>query len=194
MPRDLSRRSFLRQLPLGASALALAAKARAEGPPPPAGRAARGFRVGAKEDRYAEELRIMGGAFDLKVSTKDSGGDLLIYDTTRQQRGGPALHRHFSQDEWFYVLRGEFVVKVGEDTVRLGPGDSAFAPRMIPHAWAMVSEGPGQVLVLFQPAGSMEDFFHAMSRLGPNIPKDQEVFRRLWATHGQEMLGPPLAI
>jgi hypothetical protein len=65
---------------------------------------------------------------------------------------------------------------------------------MIPHVWAMVSEGQGQVLVLFQPAGSMEDFFHEMSRMGPNIPKDQEVFRRLWATHGQEMLGPPLAV
>ena len=58
----------------------------------------------------------------------------------------------------------------------------------------MVSEGPGQVLVLFQPAGSMEDFFHQMAKLGPKIPKDQEVFRALWKAHGQEMLGPPLAI
>jgi quercetin dioxygenase-like cupin family protein len=194
MPRDLNRRSFIRQLPLAAAALALAAKAKSEALPAPANRSDRGFRVGAEEDRYAEELHIMGGKFNLKVSTKDSGGDLLIYDTTRLQRGGPALHRHFRQDEWFYIIRGEFVVKVGEDTMRLRPGDSAFAPRMIPHAWAMVSEGPGQVLVLFQPAGSMEDFFHEMSRLGPNIPKDQEVFRRLWAAHGQEMLGPPLAI
>lgn len=193
MPHELNRRSFL-GLPLAATALALTAKAKAEGAAEPTRRAARGFRVGAKEDRYAEELLIMGGKFDLKVSTQDTGGDLLIYDTMRMQRGGPALHRHFRQDEWFYVIRGEFIVRVGEDTLRLGPGDSAFAPRMIPHVWAMISKGPGQVLVLFQPAGSMEDFFHQMSRLGPNIPKDQEVFRRLWAAYGQEMLGPPLAI
>lgn len=193
MPHDLSRRSFL-QLPLAAAALALAVKAKAHGAPETTNRASRGFRVGAKEDRLAEELLIMGGQFDLKVSTQDSGGDLLIYDTVRLQRGGPALHRHFRQDEWFYVIRGEFIVRVGGDTLRLHPGDSAFAPRMIPHVWAMVSEGPGQMLVLFQPAGSMEDFFHEMSRFGPNIPKDQEVFRRLWAAHDQEMLGPPLAI
>jgi mannose-6-phosphate isomerase-like protein (cupin superfamily) len=112
----------------------------------------------------------------------------------RGQRGGPALHRHFRQDEWLDVIRGELIVQVGGDTLRLHPGDSAFAPRMIPHAWAMVSQGPGQVLVLVQPAGSMEDFFHAMSRWGPNIPKDQESLRRLWTDHGQEMLGPPLAI
>jgi quercetin dioxygenase-like cupin family protein len=193
MPHDFNRRSFL-QLPFAAAALGLAAKAKATSALEATNRAARGFRVGAKEDRYAEELLIMGGRFDLKVSTQDTSGDLLIYDTVRLERGGPALHRHFHQDEWFYIIRGEFVVRVGEDTLRLHPGDSAFAPRMIPHVWAMVSEGPGQVLVLFQPAGSMEDFFHAMSRLGPNIPTDQEAMRRLWAAHGQEMLGPPLAV
>lgn len=193
MPSRLNRRSFL-QLPFAAAAVALAAKARAGSPPAGRGGTPRGFRVGANEDRYAEELHIMGGKFDLKVSTEDSGGDLLIYDTTRQQRGGPSLHRHFRQDEWFYILHGEFVVKVGDDTLRLGPGDSAFAPRMIPHTWAMVSAGTGQLLVLFQPAGTMEDFFHAMSKLGTTIPKDQEVFRKIWSEHGQEMLGPPLSI
>ncbi|HEY3756777.1 MAG TPA: cupin domain-containing protein [Opitutaceae bacterium] len=193
MPHEFTRRSFL-QLPLAAAALSLAGNASGEGAPKLKAGIPRGFRVGAQEDRYGEELQIMGGKFDLKVSTEDSGGDLLIYDTTRTQRGGPALHRHFRQDEWFYVLHGEFVVKVGEDTLHLGPGDSAFAPRMIPHVWAMLSEGQGRMLVLFQPAGSMEDFFHGMSRISPNIPKDQEVFRHLWATHGQEMLGPPLSI
>jgi len=41
----------------------------------------------------------------------------------------------------------------------LKAGDSAFAPRKIPHAFAKINEGEGQILVLFQPAGSMEDFF-----------------------------------
>ena len=193
MPHQLSRRSFL-QTSFMAAALAAAEKAAAHDAPSPKAREGRGFLVGDGQDRGGDELHIMGGKFDLKVSTRDTGGDLLIYDTTRNHRGGPALHRHFSQDEWFYILKGEFVVRVGDDTLRLGPGDSAFAPRMVPHVWAMTSEGQGRLLVLFQPAGSMEDFFHEMSRLGPNIPKDQEVFRKIWASHGQEMLGPPLAI
>lgn len=135
----------------------------------------------------------MGGRFDLKVSARDTGGELCVYDTVRQTKGGPALHRHHSQDEWFYVLRGEFIVQVGEQTVRLLPGDSAFAPRRIPHAFAMVSEGEGQMLVLFQPAGTMEDFFRQMSRFGPAIPKDQETaLKQLWLDHGMEVLGPPL--
>ena len=158
-------------------------------------RAGRGFRVSAQEDRYEEELVIMGGRFDLKVSGRDTGGDLCIYDTFRESKGGPALHRHHFQDEWFYVIRGEFIVRVGGDTLSLHPGDSAFAPRKVPHAFAKISEGEGQMLVLFQPAGSMEDFFKQMSKLGKEIPKNQEsALKQLWADHGMEVMGPPLKL
>jgi len=68
----------------------------------------------------------MGGKFNRIVSTKDTEGDLCIYNTVRQEKGGPALHLHHKQDEWFYVMKGEFVVKVGDDTFTLKPGDSAF--------------------------------------------------------------------
>jgi len=158
-------------------------------------RAGAGFRVGAKKNRRDEELLIMGGRFDLKVSSRDSGGDLCIYDTVRWEKGGPALHRHHFQDEWFYVIRGEFIVQVGGDTLHLNPGDSAFAPRKVPHAFAKISEGEGQMLVLFQPAGRMEDFFLQMSRLGSAIPQNQEAtLKRLWAEHGMEIVGPPLTV
>ena len=187
----MNRRHFLK-VSLAAMPLAIGSKA-AELAPSRAERSDKGFRVGANEDRYQEELLIMGGRFDLKVSAKDTGGDLCLYDTTRQSKGGPALHRHHFQDEWFYVIRGEFIAQVGDETVRLHPGDSAFAPRKIPHAFAMVSEGEGQMLVLFQPAGTMEDFFQQMAKFGPAIPKDQEVlWKRLWEQHGMEVVGPPL--
>ena len=135
----------------------------------------------------------MGGRFDLKVSSRDTGGDLCIYDTVRESKGGPALHLHHSQDEWFYIVRGNFLVQVGDETFTIGPGDSAFAPRKVAHAFAMTSDGEGQMLVLFQPAGSMEDFFKQMSKLGSDIPKNQEtVMKQLWADHGMQVLGPPL--
>jgi len=156
-------------------------------------RSAGGFKVDAHADRHGEELQILGGRFDCKVSGKDTGGDLCIYDTIRKSKGGPALHLHHFQDEWFYVIRGEFLVQVGEVTLRLLPGDSAFAPRKIPHAFAKISDEEGQMLVLFQPAGSMEDFFHQVAKLGKDIPKDQEVvMKQLWADHGMEVVGPPL--
>ena len=95
--------------------------------------------------------------------------------------------------EWFYVIRGEFLVRVGNDTLSLRPGDSAFGPRKIPHAFAMTSDGEGQMLVLFQPAGSMEDFFAQMGKIGKEIPANQDTLPKdLWAKHGMEIVGPPL--
>jgi quercetin dioxygenase-like cupin family protein len=186
----MKRRTFLK-LPIAATALTLVApdgiKAAIQE------RADKGFRVGAQKDRRDEELLIMGGRFDLKVSGRDTGGDLCIYDTTPQSQGGPALHRHHFQDEWFYVIRGEFIVQVGDNTLALHPGDSAFAPRKIPHAFAKTSDDEGQMLVLFQPAGSMEDFFFQMSKLGKEIPQNQETaLKQLWTDHGMEIVGPPL--
>lgn len=189
----MKRRSFLK-LSLASAAGALVAKAQAEAATS-GERAAKGFKVGARQDRSGEELLIMGGRFDCKVSGKDTGGGLCIYDTIREAKGGPALHLHHAQDEWFYVIRGDFIVRVGEDTVRLRPGDSAFGPRQIPHTFAMISEGVGQMLVVFQPAGSMEDFFRQMSRLGKDILKNQEVvLKKLCEQHGMAVVGPPLRV
>jgi hypothetical protein len=48
-------------------------------------------------------------------------------------------------------------------------------------------------MVLFQPAGLMEDFFKQMGKLGREIPKNQEKeLKELWRTHGMEIVGPPL--
>jgi mannose-6-phosphate isomerase-like protein (cupin superfamily) len=182
----MKRRLFL-QLPLVASALVCEAKGFSKDRPN------KGFKVEANKDRYQEELLIMGGNFSCKVSSKDTDGDLLIYDTMRHEKGGPAFHVHHHQDEWFYIIKGEFIVKVADETFTLKPGDSAFAPRTVPHAFAKTSEGEGQMLVLFQPAGLMEDFFKEMSQLGPAIPKNQEQsLKELWRKHGMEIVGPPL--
>jgi mannose-6-phosphate isomerase-like protein (cupin superfamily) len=187
----MNRRHFLKAS-LAAMPLALRSAA-AETAPGDVDRLGSGFRVGANEDRYREELLIMGGRFDLKVSAKDTGGDFCLYDTTRQSKGGPALHRHHSQDEWFYIVRGDFIAQVGSVTLRLHPGDSAFAPRRIPHAFSKVGEDEGQMLIMFQPAGSMEDFFQQMARFGPSIPKDEEALMRdVCKHHGMEVVGPPL--
>jgi quercetin dioxygenase-like cupin family protein len=186
----MKRRNFL-QWPLAATALTSIARG-AESLAKDQERSHRGFRVASQQDRDGGSLSIMGGRFDLKVSGKDTGGDLCIFDTVRSTKGGPPLHRHYSQDEWFYILRGEFLVQVGNDSVRLTPGDSAFAPRGIPHTFAMISEGEGQMLVLFQPAGSMEAFFRRMGTLGREVVASQTIPREVWEEHGMQLLGPPL--
>ncbi|MBK8883910.1 MAG: cupin domain-containing protein [Bacteroidales bacterium] len=184
----MERRLFV-QIPFLAFASSLISRARGVN----IERSSKGIKVEAGKDRFQEELHIMGGKFCCVISAKDTAGDFCAYDTTRDEKGGPAFHLHHDQDEWFYVSKGEFIAQVGEDKFNLLPGDSLFAPRKIPHAFAKVNEGEAQMLVLFQPAGQMEDFFKEMAKLGNNIPKDQEIkLKELWRSHGMEIVGSPL--
>jgi hypothetical protein len=78
----MNRRLFL-QFPFVASLMIR------EGPNQKDDRAKRGFKIEKGKDRFQEELLVMGGQFDCKVSGKDTNGDLYIYDTLRNEKGDP---------------------------------------------------------------------------------------------------------
>jgi quercetin dioxygenase-like cupin family protein len=148
------------------------------------------IRVEHGTDRFRENSRLAGGyKVSYKVSTQDTNGALFVLEQSITRKGGPPLHLHYSQDEWFYVLEGEYIAQVGKERFRLKPGDSLFGPRNIPHAWAYNSEIPGRLLIGFQPAGKMEDFFNELSKVA-DFKRDPQMFR----DHGVEIVGPPLAL
>lgn len=150
------------------------------------------FKVDAGKDRFAKAITLFeGDTFYTKVSTKDTDGDLYIYESTRVKKGGPALHLHYSQDEYWYILEGGFLIKVGDQLYNAKAGDSVFGPRGIPHAFAKINEGNGKLLMTFQPAGKMEEFFIASSegKLGKMSLAEQDNFRK---QHGFERVGPAL--
>jgi mannose-6-phosphate isomerase-like protein (cupin superfamily) len=127
----------------------------------------------------------------VKVSSTDSDGTLFVGEIVHQHRqGGPPSHLHREQDEWFYVLEGDYVVVVGQEQFRLGPGDSAFGPRGVPHVWAFAGDGAGRMVVVITPAGQMDPFFRRLSAMGAAAPQDPA----FWSLYGMELVGPPLAI
>jgi len=147
-------------------------------------------RVEHGADRFGEMRKIAGvNQIAYKVASRDTGGNLFLLEQTTVRRGGPPRHLHHSQDEWFYILEGEFIAEVGAERMRLKPGDSLLAPRKVPHTWAYAGEAPGRLLVAFLPAGQMEGFFHAIEGL-PNIPQDAKLF----SDHGMELVGPPISL
>ncbi|HLI90897.1 MAG TPA: cupin domain-containing protein [Ktedonobacteraceae bacterium] len=147
------------------------------------------LRVAAGADREGESRGLGISTIAFKVSTPNPH-DPFILENTFLARGGPARHLHHDQDEWFYILEGEFQFEVGVERFRLHPGDSLLAPRRIPHVWAFVGEGQGRVLVAFFPAGKMEAFFREVTRENAMPPQDPA----LWRAYGMELLGPPLPV
>lgn len=145
--------------------------------------------IAAGEDCFGENRGLGVSTIAFKVVPEDSSG-LFILENTFHAKGGPARHLHFEQDEWFYVLEGEFLIEVGQERTRLRPGDSLLAPRRVPHVWAHVGEARGRILITFLPAGKMEAFFREVTQANAMPPLDPE----LWRAHGMELLGPPLAV
>jgi uncharacterized cupin superfamily protein len=90
---------------------------------------------------------------------------------------GPARHLHYEQDEWFYVLEGDFEFEIGADKFTLSPGDSLLAPRKVPHVWAYKGGSCGRVLVEFSPAGKMEAFFREVTKANAMPQQDSALWK-----------------
>jgi len=150
--------------------------------------------VPAGLDRSGQNnLKIWGLIpLSIKVSSKDTDGRLMIFEHTDMNKGGPPRHVHYEQDEWFYVLKGEYAFEIGEQKYRLKSGDSIFAPRMIPHAWACVSEQPGSLMTLLSPAGTFEAFI-LETTTHKTLPS-QEAIEQAFLDHGMKVVGPPLPV
>ena len=152
----------------------------------------KGIKVAAGKDRFGESISLYeGDSFFCKVSTKDTDGDIYIFESIRDKKGGPALHYHYEQDEWWYILEGEFLFKVGDQTFTAKTGDSVFGPRMVPHAFAKTNDGPARLLMAFQPAGKMEELFLAVSK-DVYKNKTKEEIHKFRQEHGFEIVGPAL--
>ncbi len=152
----------------------------------------KGFYVAAGKDRHDKAISLFeGDVFSTKVSTEDSAGDIYMFESVRVKQGGPSHHYHFDQDEWWYVLQGQFLIKVGEETYQAKAGDSVFGPRMVPHSFAKVGEGEGKLLMFFQPAGKMEEFFMKVS-VGATTGMTEEQQEKFREDHGFKKVGPAL--
>lgn len=153
----------------------------------------RGVKVLADEDRFQRARKVFGVMpFAVKVTARDTGGKSLVIEQANAYRGGPPRHVHHDQEEWFYVIAGEYLVEVGGETHRLGPGDAVLAPRGVPHGWALASHLAGRMLIAFFPAGEMEAFFDEATKLN-GMPPHEEL-AQLFAAHGMTITGPPLEL
>jgi len=143
----------------------------------------------ADKDQFGEHRGLGVSEITFKITPRDGNG-VFIIENTFHEKGGPAKHLHYDQDEWFYAVEGEFVLEVGQEKFRLSPGDSLLAPRKVPHVWAYTGGTRGKILIAFMPAGKMEAFFREVTKANAMPPQDPE----LWRAHGMELLGPPLKL
>ncbi len=60
-------------------------------------------------------------------------------------------HRHDGADKLYAVLEGEVVVRIGDETAQLAPGDAVLAPAAIDHGVENRGVGRAALLVFMAP-------------------------------------------
>ncbi len=152
------------------------------------------FVVPAGMDRSGGNARQIWGLFPMatKLASADTGGEIYVFEHCQMSKGGPPRHIHHTQDEWFYIVCGEFIFEVGDETFRLSAGASLFAPRQIPHAWACVSDCPGTLLTIVSPAGTFETFLRETTAHA-TLPSPADI-EAAFAAHDMTVVGPPLSV
>jgi mannose-6-phosphate isomerase-like protein (cupin superfamily) len=153
----------------------------------------KGVLVAAGTDREGKLHTVGVSATTYKVLSAETAGAMFVMEQANAKKGGPTRHLHYSQDELFYVMEGEYILEIGSDRFRLKEGDCALGPRNVPHAWAFVGETKGRMLLTYSPAGRMEEFFNNREKLGLAKGKyttagDGDLLKR----YGMEYVGPPI--
>lgn len=109
-----------------------------------------------------------------------------VIEMTFHAGGEPPLHLHRNEDEWFYVLEGSVAFFVAHARVEGGPGTFAYAPREVPHTYA-VRSGTARVLIGSDSA-NFSRMFAALAELGAEATPKR--FGAALDGFGIVMLGP----
>ena len=131
-----------------------------------------------------ERIWIVGDTMTLKATGDSTGGSLVLLENLTTPGGGPPLHSHDAEDEFWYVLDGTFEVRIEDEVHTLGPGGFAFAPAGSVHNFRNVADTPSRVLVGFTP-GRIDGFFRESGQPaiddGPAPPMDADELARTLA-------------
>jgi uncharacterized cupin superfamily protein len=112
------------------------------------------------------------------VTVKASGVETGDLCTVWEGRVGPGAigagpHYHRGRDEFFYVLEGEVVLRIGDESHLARAGTFAFVPRETIHGFHNASTESATLLVMHHPAG-VEGYVEEMQKLAARQGSTEE--------------------
>src|SRR5262249_28943823 len=108
-----------------------------------------------------------------------------VWRYTAVTPGGPPLHIHRAEDEFFYIVKGEFDFQLDNCITRAPAGSFVFIPKDAVHTFRHVGSEPGVMIGTVHPAG-----FEGLFRDFPG--SDSERVKALFRKYHMEVVGPPL--
>jgi len=120
------------------------------------------------------------------IATRDqTGGSVGLFRQSIAPKSGPPAHVHRTEDEFIYIVSGEFRARVGERLVNAPARTVLFVPRGTTHTFQNIGAEPGVLLVGVTPGGFERMF---QERQGVDAATNQS----LMGKHNMAVVGPPL--
>jgi quercetin dioxygenase-like cupin family protein len=108
---------------------------------------------------------------------EQTGGAYAVIETANEPSTGVRLHVHEREDETWFVIEGEYVFQVGDQTFHARAGDYVFGPRGVPHRYANWTAWLSRALIMVTPAG-FEGFWRESARLGDDAAAHEALGQR----------------
>lgn len=127
------------------------------------------------------------------ASAEDSDGQYSVFESIHEPGSGAPLHIHRTQHETGYVVRGEFLIRNGDEPLqRVGPGTYVHFPMGLAHAFKCVGETTGTILFWMSPGGFERFFASAAEKIGKG-PPDMGVMKAIGEEYDSIIIGPPIS-
>jgi mannose-6-phosphate isomerase-like protein (cupin superfamily) len=118
---------------------------------------------------------------------QSSGGRFSLLEHPIVPRGMAApLHMHSREDEYSFILEGEWGFWEGGNVVFAGPGDLVYKPRDVWHTFWNATDQPARLLEVISPAG-FDQFFVELAALVSAEPVDMAAVAALNASYGMQV-------
>lgn len=150
----------------------------------------------ARKAGESTALWVLGGLYEIKVSSEESDGILTLMEFTIPAGAAPPPHVH-AGSETVYVIDGTLTYHIGDEVVEGGPGSVFyFAPGTL-EWFEPTGSAPLHALVTYAPGG-IEGFFREVGEIAPTRtmpppmtePPDFAVLAAAGARYGLELRPP----
>jgi mannose-6-phosphate isomerase-like protein (cupin superfamily) len=110
--------------------------------------------------------RVTNHAVVFRKTAAETDGSLLRVELQPGPGVKVPLHIHREQEERFRILEGHVHIRVGNEVVVCGPGETAVCPPDTPHQYWNEGSEPARLISEFLPALDAEGLYETLFGLG----------------------------
>lgn len=112
-----------------------------------------------------ETAELRGTEVVFKATGKREGGGPTVVEFIAAPGFSTGDHVHSKVEEIFYVVEGEFNIRAGDWSGRVGPGSLVQVPPSVAHAFGNPGSAPATLLLVISPAAVHEEYFRELAAI-----------------------------